>query len=430
MAGQKAPKTVVLNYWELTPANWPHHLAALKSSGVDEITTFLPWGLHESVQGIRDFSKTSRLKLEKFMGIAHQAGLTVRVHLGFPPKKESFPGWSLSLGEHCAMVPSALLRSGAEALCLSRLPSIHDEVFFSTYLEFLSEAFSLLSLYRFPEGPIVGVHLDWGVYELDLGATAIGFYGSFLQQRYPQAGMINLKYQCTFRDYATATSAQGTRVLLDKRPWLAAYDYKFCREQMLAERAQGVVSLGSAEPLIDLLSFGLVEQATETHPVPWSVVMEPTLIEGDVSQDAYPFAPLGYLNPQAASVFGLWEYLRTHSKKAGVPLLELRAGHHAPSKMVAVIAGRFLSQRLVRTLREWAESGATLFFPFGVPQYDENLVTLEWKPGVSRLPFQAGAKHTRFPLGQGSLWYPESTNVPEVHFWESLRTLLTEGARP
>lgn len=420
------PRSISFNYWEVTAANWPHHLHSLKSQGVDEIHSFIPWGLHESVQGIRDFAKSSRLRLEKFLGIAHQAGLTVRLSLGFPSLPSSFPTWALALGDQTALVPSSALHAGKGDLSIARLPSLHDELFFSPFLEFASDVFALLSLYRFPEGPVVGVIVDWGIYHFDLGLTALPLYSHFLQERYPQASQIGLRYHCTFRDFTSATSAQGTRVLLDKRPWLAAYDYKYCRSKMLEERAQGMLALPSGDPLLDLLSFShsLVQQ--KTKDVPWALVMDPTLLEGDIARQAFPFAPLGLVNAQAGSVFRLWEYLYHHAKQSKVPLLSLGADDPAPASVVSVISGRFLPQQCVRLLREWAESGVSLYFPFGLPQYTENLATIEWKTGLAPL-----TKQGRLNMGRGLLYFSDSAATPEQPFWENLTAFssrLKEGA--
>lgn len=416
-----SPRSVPFQYWQDSAANWPDRLAALKNSGVDEIHTFIPWGLHESVQGIRDFSKASRLRLEKFLSLAHQVGLTVRATVGFPAMRESFPSWSLSLGESSTLVPDSVWGRVGD-VSVSRLPSIHDEQFFSPFLEFLSDVFALLSLYRFPEGPVVGVEVDWGVYEVDLGLTALPAYPSYLQQRYPQTGLINLRYHCTFRDFATATSSQGTRVLLDKRPWLAAYDYKFCRERMLEERAQGVLALRTAEPLVDLIYFGIEVPPPPPSDSEWAIVVDPVLLEGDASEKAFLFAPLGLTNPQAVGVFRLWEYLKRQAAKDEVPLLGLKAQQVAPARIINVVAGRFLSQSLLMTLKTWAQAGATLYFPFGLPQYDENLSTIEWKQGMSRLPVRPGnGKYVRVGLGEGQICFTESVGHPEPHFWEDLR---------
>lgn len=417
-----APRSVSFQYWEEGAASWPTRLAALKARGIDEVHCQIPWGLHEPVQGIRDFSKAPKLRLEKFMGVAHQVGLTVRVSIGFPPHRESIPSWALGLGETSTLIPAAILRAGEDDLALTRLPSLHDENFFAPFLEYVSDVFALLSLYRFPEGPLVGVNIDWGVYRHDLGATAVPLYASFLQERYPQSGLINIRYHCTFRDFATATSSQGTRVLLDKRPWLAAYDYKFCRERMLEERAQGILALRSGEPLTDLLSFEKPPEPEAKKKGDWAVVMDPVLLEGDATTRAYPFAPLGLVNPQAANVFRLWEYLRDQAFEDGVALRELRADESAPARVVTVVAGRFLSLALVRRLREWAEAGAILFFPFGLPQYDENLQTLEWKAGMSRLPAKPTlSRQVRVALGKGLLCFPENPAAPEKQFWKQLQ---------
>lgn len=372
---------------------------------------------------MRDFSKASRLRLEKLLGHAHQVGLTVRVSLGFPARKESIPSWALSLGDHTALIPAGALRSAKSDLTLSRLPSLHDEHFFGPFLEFVSDVFALLSLYRFPEGPLVGVNIDWGVFGYDLGLTAIPSYASFLQLRYPQASQIGLRYHCNFRDFATATSAQGTRVLLDKRPWIAAYDYKFCRAQMLEERAQGVMALRSGEPLIDLISFSGPETvAVESNTSTWSIVMDPTLLEGSAGAQAYPFAPLGIMNPQATSVFRLWEYLQTRSEKEKVPMLSLGDLEVPPSPVIAVIVGRFLAQNNVRTLRQWAEQGASLYFPFGLPQYNENLATIEWKSGMT-----AVSKQGRIGLGKGLISFAD-TPVADTQFWEKLSAFSRQSS--
>ncbi len=416
-----SPRSEPFQYWQDSAANWPERLSALKTSGVDEIHTFIPWGLHESVQGIRDFSKASRLRLEKFLSLAHHIGLTVRATVGFPAMRESFPSWSLSLGDASTLVPDAIWGRGGD-VSVSRLPSIHDEQFFSPFLEYLSDVFALLSLYRFPEGPVVGVVMDWGVYEADLGLTALPAYPIYLQQRYPQTGLINLRYHCTFRDFATATSSQGTRVLLDKRPWLAAYDYKYCRERMLEERAQGVLALRTAEPLVDLIDFGTEPSVLPETQSDWAIVVDPVLLEGEVSKKAFLFAPLGLTNPQAVGVFRLWEYLKRQSTQSEVPLLGLRSDQPAPSKIVNVVAGRFLNQAGTATLKSWANAGATLYFPFGLPQYDENLSTIEWRQGMSRVHARpANGKYTRVALGEGQICFTESVGQPEPRFWEDLR---------
>ncbi len=431
----KTPYSVPFHYWEDTSASWPGRLAGLKQEGVDEIHTFIPWGLHETVQGIRDFSKSPKLRLEKFLSLAHEAGLTVRATLGFPARREALPHWSMNLGQNSSLVAAAVWKAGADDLSVTRLPCLHDEHFFGPFLEFVSDVFSLLSLYRFPEGPLVGVTVDWGVYAQDLAASTVPIFASFLQERYPQAGLINIRYHCTFRDFATAASAQGTRVLLEKRPWLAAYDYKFCRERMLEERAQGVLALQSGEPLVDLLSFASgVSHAAPPSDAAWAVVMDPVLLEGDVQGQASLFAPLGHVNVQATNAFRLWEYLRAHSEKSAVPLLPLLQDAQSPAPTITAIAGRFLAQALVRTVRNWIDEGTTVYFPFGLPQYDENLATIDWKLGPGRkAQIAATGGAARIALGKGWLCFNEAPTNPAPQFWTELEKFSRthqEGVSP
>ncbi len=416
-------------YWEDSAANWGDRLARLKAENVDEVHAFIPWGLHETIQGIRDFSKASRLRLEKFLSLSHQTGLTVRLTIGFPAQKESFPSWTLALGDSAALVPSSLWKKSSDELALSRLPTIFEEALFVPFLEFVSDVFSLLSLYRFPEGPVVGVHLDWGIYRNDLGLTSQPSYAAALQERYPQASLIGLRYHCSFRDFSVATSPQGTRVLLDKRPWLLAYDYKYCRTRLLEERSQGILALRNGEPLLDLISLDPVPQS-EPAPTDWCVAIDPTLLEGDAEKKAFPFVPSGLVHAQAVGVFRLWEYLKTQSAENETRLVTLREGA-APASTVSVVAGRFLPKALFHTIRSWVEAGTLVVFPLGQPQYDENLVSLDWKTPPRTLVRSVLGNFGRLGIGKGQVWFPDIPTQPVPEFWEQMHTFyehVSQGA--
>ena len=413
-----ALRSTEFQYREIPATQWASRLAALKESGIDEVCSFVPWGTHESVQGIVDFSKVSKLRLERFLSLAHAAGITVRLQLGFPAVRESIPDWALSMGEISALVPAGIWRAGAQDLSLTRVPSLHDDGFFLDFLEFVSDVFALVSLYRFPEGPLVGVHIDWGIYRADLGATAAAQYPTFLQERYPQSGLINIRYGATFRDYATATSAQGTRVLLEKRAWLAAFDYKYCRERLLQDRAETLLALPTAAPLADLISFDPPPVAFEKDA--WTVAVDPTLLEV-VGEQVYPFTPLGFVHPQATAIFRLWEHLRDQARGTSPRVILLTPDLTYPADRLTVVAGKFLELKTARRLREWAEAGARIAFPLGLPQYDENLTAMDWKAATPRPALRGDGLTRHWPMKLGEFVFPEGASAPEVDFWEKLR---------
>ncbi|MBY0370622.1 beta-galactosidase [bacterium] len=427
---ESSPRSTEFQYWEEPSAQWASRLSALKAQGTDEVHCFIPWGLHESVRGIRDFSKTSKLRLERFLSQAHAAGITVRVTVGFPPRRESLPDWALPLGEISALVPAGIWKWGAQDLALTRIPSLHDDPFFLEFLEFVSDTFALLSLYRFPEGPLVGVHVDWGVYKADQGASLAGSYGNFLQERYPQASLINIRYGATFRDYATATSAQGMRVLLEKRPWLAAYDYKHCRARLLQDRGEALLNLPTAGPLTDLLAFEMPQVRAEKAS--WAIAVDPTLLESG-AESMYPFTPLGFAHAQAGAAFRLWEHLRAKATRGGAKLHLLPTQGDCPAERVTVVAGRFLELQSARLLRAWAEAGARVCFPLGLPQYDENLAGIDWKASSPKPALRGDGLTRRWAMGMGEFVFPESPGAPENDFWDKLRRFDGEphlGATP
>ena len=113
---------VEFDYLEEPPSLWGDSLSRLRESGKTLVTSRVLWGAHEQLRGIRDFTKSSRLRLEKFLRLAQENGVLVALRLGFPSSKDSFPAWSLAL-EGRTFVPAALMGRRYGRLIL--LPRFH-----------------------------------------------------------------------------------------------------------------------------------------------------------------------------------------------------------------------------------------------------------------------------------------------------------------
>ena len=76
-----------IHYPRSTPETWPGLMQAAKAGGIDVITTYVFWNLHEvgrdpsNGEILYDF-KTGRLNLARFLQSAQEAGLYVFVRLG------------------------------------------------------------------------------------------------------------------------------------------------------------------------------------------------------------------------------------------------------------------------------------------------------------------------------------------------------------
>ena len=119
-----------VHYPRFTPQMWPRAMELAKAGGLNAITTYVFWNLHEPVRGAAyDFS--GRKNVSAFLQAAHDEGLYV--HLRFGPYIDAewdyggFPWWLNSLG---AATPKCLRCSDAqfEALMKKWLVDFIEEV--------------------------------------------------------------------------------------------------------------------------------------------------------------------------------------------------------------------------------------------------------------------------------------------------------------
>lgn len=64
-----------IHYFRLTPSQWEDSLYNLKALGANTVETYLPWNIHEPVEGVFDFSDSN--DIEAFIKAAERLGLMV-----------------------------------------------------------------------------------------------------------------------------------------------------------------------------------------------------------------------------------------------------------------------------------------------------------------------------------------------------------------
>src|SRR4051812_37552070 len=72
-----------VHYWRLDPREWLATLTALQSMGIEIVDVYLPWGVHEQVDGTFDFgTRDARLDVVRFLEVAQSLGLLAIVRPG------------------------------------------------------------------------------------------------------------------------------------------------------------------------------------------------------------------------------------------------------------------------------------------------------------------------------------------------------------
>src|SRR5262249_9161105 len=105
-------KMTVIHYSEEPPNTWSALLDRARREGATTVKAPVLWGAHEAMQGVRDFHKTSRLHLERFLNLAQEKNLGVILVVGFPRARETYPAWTLELPLKTWIPSAAWLRTG------------------------------------------------------------------------------------------------------------------------------------------------------------------------------------------------------------------------------------------------------------------------------------------------------------------------------
>jgi len=431
------PLSATFEYHREVPPQWSATLHGLKKQGVENLILPVDWSVHEPVKGIRDFSRSSKLRIERVLSCAEEAGLTVTATTGFRDFLRATPMWARSTWENAALLPSTLVYRRPLGAELTTVSSLFDIEFKSAWFDFLQEMLSILSLYAQPEGPLSSVEIDLSLFETDQGMLRAQRFPEILARRYGAIDQLNLRYQSSFRTFESACSPQGYRLLMDKRPWHAVYDYRWCRRELLRELSLEVLNL----PIC--LTDGLKNRVRVRTSAPTSfiqtesdlsVAVDSVFIEqiSDVKRSpfdttAFPCSPDGLVHAQAAIALRIWEALSHSGFESDVPVY-LMPVDSVPSGLLktsvqVVICGRYLCRNWAGALAEYVHQGGHAIFPFGLPQYDECLKALSWKgtPGESVIVDESRVSRTDW--GKGSYWVPSPAPVFGEDFFATIQEL-------
>lgn len=367
------------DYSDEPPQHWDALLSRLRESGTKKIRARVPWGAHESVRGARDFSRASRLRLEKFLQAVHAAGLTVELVVGFFAGRETFPSWTFG-GEMKALVPAALLHPEDDCYSLVSLPSVFDDSVLESFGGFVEEVLGIASLYVAPGGPLESVRLSLGVLGSDLNLfSAKGFLGAF-RAKYGDIRAFNTLYQSAFKDLDVVNTRAGFRTMMDRRPWIASADYQSVRKGLLTDRLCSLFGTVLAKTC----HFDWAAPGEVVPSAGWELWIDGTMVEVDSEEPSrcFPFLPYGILSTSAVGAFRVGEYLAEAAGSARIPVCWLRSeAKTSKAETVVVVCGKYLSRAVLAELDRHLSRGGRAQFPLGRPHYDEKMEA--WAPPLA-----------------------------------------------
>lgn len=395
------------DYSKHFPGDWPKEIASLKQAGAELVSVPIYWGVHEKTRGVRDFTKSSRLKLEKVFSLIEGIGLKAEAVMGFFPDSRSFPDWTAEVSER-AIVSSGLWDSGLGTFETRSVPSILAPQVREGFFNFVQEVISILALYRAPEGPLSGVVFDPGIYQSDLRLIDMNVFGSYLKGRYQDVSQLNLHYQTLFKDFGSVASRSGLRTLFDKRSWLAGWDFRSSRRSIL-ESLKSEFSQIAKSHEIEMLGAEHKEGPSTSE---WEFVFEDTLIESCSGEPVAPLVACGQITSSAVLAFRIAEVLKAELNKTGKDLELVSFWSQKPStaSLIGVAGSRYLPAPAAEKLKRRLEEGASLFFAFGLPHLTETMEAIHLGIPSEKTRIRCEDQELIWiKFGNGSVFYP----VPE-----------------
>lgn len=398
------------SYFDHSPSTWLRDLERFRSRGIERIQIYVPWSVHEAQQGAVDISRHPRLRLEKFFSYVGQSDLKLDLVVGFCGGAPVLPEWVFRAYPKGSLVSRGSVTAEKSTLDTIQLPSIVQPGLLQSFCRFLEHLYPLFALHQTPHGPIRRISFDLGVYSGDLFAHLHRAFVHSLERRYGgDIALLNLAYQTHFPNFETAIHRQGLRTLLQKRPWLFAFDYKWCRQQLTQPVYMMVFDALGLDP-----SEGSGGDANFTS-VPssdsWSVVADPIPVELDgANGEPYPFLPEGLVSSDSIAAYRVVGFFQQQTQAASIPWTWFRneGGTLYPSRNRIVLSGKYLSSPHSEMLRQTHRRGGIVYFPLGLAQYDENLKRIVWSDSDRSRDIESpnGSKFRVLSIGSGYLVVP------------------------
>ena len=207
-----------MHYWRHAPEDWGACLDAMKAMGLRLVDTYVPWGVHETAQGVFDFGERfGRLDVARFIRLCGEKGMHVIARPGPHINAELT---YFGLPERVVWDRECQARTPRDNPVILPLvpvafpvPSYASDTFFDETALWFEACGRVLSPLLHPHGPIVMLQVDNegalyfrdGPYDQDYHPDAIRLFRTFLREKYSSVKTLRQIWNDESITFATVT---------------------------------------------------------------------------------------------------------------------------------------------------------------------------------------------------------------------------------
>lgn len=202
-----------IHYFRVPKSDWEKRLLLLKEAGGNCVATYIPWILHEPVEGDIRFGDVPERDLESFLQLCAKLDLMVLCRPGpyqySELKYDGLPGWL------CENYPELLARDPQGKIFRGSSVSYMHPLFLEKTKKWFDAVCPIIAKYVSSKGgPVVMVQVDnelMGIHEWfggwDCNPETMGFgvddgkYPLFLKKRYGQIEKLNEVYHASYENF-------------------------------------------------------------------------------------------------------------------------------------------------------------------------------------------------------------------------------------
>lgn len=200
-----------VHYWRSKPEDWDKILEEVKKLGINLITTYIPWEIHEVEENVFDFGGSKNV--DAFLSLCSKKGFNIMVRPG--PQINSEMTW-FGFPERILENPDLQAKNpfGGKVI-LTQVPkpipalSYASPEFFKEVETWYDAICPILKNHLFPKGNIIGVQVDNELgyffnvnpYTCDYSTASIELYRSFICEKYGTIENLNKIYKSNYSSF-------------------------------------------------------------------------------------------------------------------------------------------------------------------------------------------------------------------------------------
>lgn len=231
-----------IHYWRLDPDDWPVVLDSVAGLGFRTVSVYVPWSRHETGPGRFDFT-TGSLDVGRFIDLVTERGLQLVVrpgpNAGAELEDSGWPRRILDDPECQARRPDGRPYLLATSVYHARMPSYGSRKTLSEVARWYDAVIPLLAAHQWPDGPIVGCHVDnemgfhfqGHAFALDYHPDTVAQWAEFLAGRYGDLSALARAYGQEYAAWDAVPAPTDGREQPERRrlDWIAFREHHIRR---------------------------------------------------------------------------------------------------------------------------------------------------------------------------------------------------------